>query len=42
MTIQRYFDPIELPAKTDIDVRATVRTNNSRVSAVFDIVLLDY
>lgn len=34
--------PIELPAKTDIDVRATVRTNNSRVSAVFDIVLLDY
>ena len=34
--------PIELPEKTDIDVRATVRTNNARVSSVFDIVLLDY
>lgn len=34
--------PIELPPKTDIDVRATVRSNNARVTAAFDIILLDY
>ena len=32
--------PIKLPPKTDIDVRATVRSNNSRVTAAFDIVLM--
>lgn len=32
--------PIKLPEKTDIDVRADVRTNNSRVTAAFDIILL--
>lgn len=32
--------PIALPEKTDIDVRATVRSNNSRVTAAFDIILI--
>ena len=32
--------PIKLPAKTDIDVRASVRTNNARVTAAFDILLV--
>ena len=33
--------PIALPEKTDIDVRATVRSNNSRVTAAFDIILIE-
>ena len=33
--------PIPLPEKTDIDVRATVRSNNCRVTAAFDMVLVD-
>ena len=33
--------PIKLPPKTDIDVRAAVRSNNSRVTAAFDIILID-
>jgi len=33
--------PIKLPPKTDIDVRASVRSNNSRVTAAFDIILID-
>lgn len=33
--------PIKLPPKTDIDVRAVVRSNNSRVTAAFDIILID-
>ena len=33
--------PIKLPPKTDIDVRASVRSNNSRVTASFDLILLD-
>jgi hypothetical protein len=33
--------PIPLPEKSDIDVRASVRSNNSRVTAAFDIVLVD-
>lgn len=32
--------PIELPAKTDVDVRATVRSNNARVTAAFDMILV--
>ena len=32
--------PIALPEKTDVDVRATVRSNNSRVTAAFDIILI--
>ena len=31
--------PIQIPSKSDIDVRATVRSNNARVSAAFDIIL---
>lgn len=33
--------PQELPAKTDIDVRATVRSNNARMTASFDVILID-
>lgn len=33
--------PVRLPPKTDIDIRASVRSNNSRVTAAFDIILID-
>lgn len=33
--------PIQIPQKSDIDVRATVRSNNARITAAFDILLLD-
>jgi hypothetical protein len=33
--------PIRIPEKSDIDVRAAVRTNNSRVTAAFDLILID-
>lgn len=32
--------PIAIPEKSDIDIRASVRSNNARVSAAFDIVLV--
>jgi len=32
--------PIEIPEKSDIDVRATVRSNNARLTSAFDIVLI--
>lgn len=31
--------PIKIPAKSDIDVRVKVRSNNARVTAAFDIIL---
>ena len=31
--------PIKIPAKSDIDVRIKVRSNNARVTAAFDIIL---
>lgn len=31
--------PIQIPSKSDIDVRANVRSNNARISAAFDVVL---
>lgn len=33
--------PIAIPEKSDIDIRATVRTNNARITAAFDIILID-
>jgi len=33
--------PIKVPEKSDIDMRATVRSNNARVTSTFDIVLID-
>lgn len=33
--------PIPIPEMSDIDVRATVRSNNARVTAAFDIVLVE-
>lgn len=32
--------PIAIPEKSDIDVRAFVRSNNSRVTAAFDLILV--
>lgn len=32
--------PLELPALTDIDIQADVRSNNARVTAAFDIILI--
>jgi len=33
--------PIPVPEKTDIDVRATMRSNNKRITAAFDVLLVD-
>lgn len=33
--------PIQMPEKTDIDIRAHVRNNNARVTAAFDLILVD-
>lgn len=32
--------PLALPEKTDIDVRATVRSNNARITAAYDMILI--
>lgn len=32
--------PMRIPAKADIDVRATVRSNNARITAAFDMLLI--
>lgn len=31
--------PIQIPAKSDIDVRVNVRSNNARITAAFDLIL---
>jgi len=36
-----FTSPIKLPPKTDIDIRASVRSNNSRVTAAFCIILIN-
>jgi len=36
----RFAVPLGLPEKSDIDVRATVRSNNARVTAAFDMILV--
>jgi hypothetical protein len=33
--------PLQMPEKTDIDMRAHVRSNNARVTAAFDLILID-
>lgn len=33
--------PIRIPEKSDIDIRAAVRSNNSRVTAAFDLIIID-
>jgi hypothetical protein len=33
--------PIKIPPKSDIDIRATVRSNNARITAAFDLLLHD-
>jgi hypothetical protein len=32
--------PLKIPEKTDIDIRAKVRSNNARISAAFDMILV--
>ena len=32
---------IPVPEKTDIDIRATMRSNNKRITAAFDVLLVD-
>jgi hypothetical protein len=32
--------PVKIPATSDIDIRASVRSNNARVTAAFDLVLI--
>ena len=32
--------PLRIPEKSDIDIRATVRSNNARITAAFDIMLI--
>lgn len=33
--------PVAIPEKSDVDVRATVRSNNARMTAAFDVLLID-
>ena len=33
--------PIAIPEKSDIDIRASVRSNNARLSAAFDLILVE-
>lgn len=33
--------PLRIPEKSDIDVRANVRSNNARLTAAFDLILID-
>ena len=33
--------PIRIPEKSDIDVRASVRSNNARITAAFDVILME-
>lgn len=37
----KFATPIKITEKSDIDVRATVRSNNARITAAFDIILID-
>ena len=38
--LYKFTTPIEIPAGSDIDLRASVRTNNARVTANFDLILV--
>lgn len=38
--LYKFSIPTRMPEKTDIDVRATVRSNNARVTAAFDMILV--
>lgn len=33
--------PLQLPSRTDIDVRGSARSNNARITAAFDIILIE-
>lgn len=39
--LYEFFAPIPIPEKSDIDIRATVRSNNARVTAAFDLILVE-
>jgi hypothetical protein len=36
----KFIAPFAVPEKSDIDIRAAVRSNNSRVTAAFDLILI--
>lgn len=36
-----FVTPIEIPSMSDIDIRASVRSNNARITAAFDLILVD-
>ena len=36
-----FFTPVVIPEKSDIDIRASVRSNNARVTAAFDLILIE-
>ena len=38
--VYKFTSPFALPEKTDIDVRVTVRSNNARVTAAYDLYLI--
>ena len=39
--LYEFVSPIPIPEKSDIDIRASVRSNNARVTAAFDIILIE-
>ena len=39
--LYEFFTPIPIPEKSDIDIRATVRSNNARITAAFDLILVE-
>ena len=39
--LYEFFTPIPIPEKSDIDIRATVRSNNARITGAFDLILVE-
>jgi hypothetical protein len=35
----KFFSPVKLPEKSDVDIRGTMRSNNARITAAFDVIL---
>jgi|SRR6056300_1036579 len=39
--LYEFASPIPIPGKSDIDIRTSVRSNNARITAAFDIILVE-
>lgn len=39
--VYKFSVPLRIPEKSDIDIRTSVRSNNARVTAAFDLILID-